>query len=108
MGKMPDAEIEIGFFFKRSAWGRGYATEVCKRMLRFAFQAMPLNEVVASVHEKNVASMKVLEKSGLIDCGRMLCYGKDSLIYRITRHEWNEIRRMKNSGPPRLKPASGW
>ena len=92
MGQMPDAEIEIGYFLKRSAWGQGYATEVCKRLLRFAFQELPLNEVVASIDEDNVASKKVLKKSGLIDRGRTRCYGKDSPIYRITRDEWNESR----------------
>ncbi len=92
MGQMPDAEIEIGFFLKRSAWGRGYATEACKRLLQFAFQEVSLNEVVASVDEDNVASKKVLEKSGLLDRGRMRCYGKDSPIYRITRDEWNELQ----------------
>ena len=92
MGQMPDAEIEIGYFLKRSAWGHGYATEVCKRLLQFAFQEVSLNEVVASVDESNVASKKVLEKSGLLDRGRTRCYGKDSPIYRITRDEWNKLR----------------
>ncbi len=92
MGQMPDADIEIGYFFKRSAWGRGYATEVCKRLLQFAFQEVSLNEVVASVDEDNVASKKVLEKSGLLDCGRTRSCGKDSPIYRITRDEWYELQ----------------
>jgi len=91
MGQMPDAEIEIGYFLKRSAWGRGYATEVCKRLLQFAFQELPLNEVVASIDEDNVASKKVLKKSGLIDRGRTRCYGKDSPIYRITHDEWSQL-----------------
>jgi len=92
MGQMPDADIEIGYFLKRSAWGQGYATEVCKRLLQFAFQEVSLIEVVATVDERNIASKKVLEKSGLLDCGRARCYGKDSPIYRITRAEWNELR----------------
>ena len=92
MGQMPDADIEIGYFLKRSAWGRGYATEVCKRLLQFAFQEVSLNEVVASIDENNVASKKVLEKSGMRDRGRTRCYGKDSPIYRITRDEWNELQ----------------
>lgn len=92
MGQMPDADIEVGYFLKRSAWGRGYATEVCKRMLQFAFQELPLNEVVASVEEENLVSRKVLEKSGLLDCGRTRSYGKESPIYRITRDEWNALQ----------------
>jgi len=58
--EMPDADIEIGFFFKPSAWGLGYATEVCERLLQFAFEEVSLNEVVSSVDENNFASKKVL------------------------------------------------
>jgi RimJ/RimL family protein N-acetyltransferase len=92
MGQMPDADIEIGYFLKRSAWGRGYATEVCKRLLQFAFQDVSLDEVVASVEEGNVASQHVLVKSGFLDRGRTRSYGKDSPIYRITRDEWNKLQ----------------
>ena len=89
-GRMPKAEIEIGFELKRSSWGKGYATEACKRLLQFAFEETPLNEVVASFYEENIASRNVLEKSGLFDRGRMRCYGEDSPNYRITRNEWME------------------
>ena len=92
MGQMPDADIEVGYFLKRSAWGRGYATEVCKRMLEFAFQELPIDEVVASVEEENLVSRRVLEKSGLLDRGRTQSYGKESPIYRITRDEWNKLQ----------------
>lgn len=92
MGQMPDAEIEIGYFLRPSAWRHGYATEVCKRLLQFAFQEVSLNEVVATVDENNEASKRVLEKSGLLDRGRTRCYGKDSPIYRISRDEWVKIQ----------------
>lgn len=88
--RMPEAEIEIGFELKRSAWGKGYATEACKRVLQFAFEETPLNEVVASFYEENIAARNVLEKSGLFDRGRMWCYGEDCPNYRITRNEWME------------------
>jgi len=92
MGQMPDADIEIGYFLVRSAWGKGYATEVCERLIQFAFEAVSLDEVVASVDELNVASQKVLQKCGLLYRGRARCYGKDSPIYRITRDEWQELQ----------------
>jgi RimJ/RimL family protein N-acetyltransferase len=89
-GIMPDGEIEIGYFLKRSAWGNGYATEACKRLIRFAFQETPIDKVVATFDDANAASKHVLNKAGFIDRGRMQCYGEDSPIYRITRDEWNE------------------
>ena len=106
MGQMPDADIEIGYFLKRSVWGRGYATEVCKRLLQFAFQEVALTEVVASVIEENLASKNVLEKSGLLNRGRMRCYGKDSQIYRITRDEWDDLQRSAWLELPELRSAS--
>lgn len=88
-GEMPQCDIEIGYFLKRSAWGYGYATEASRRLLRFAFEETPLEEVVATFHKDNLASRNVLLKAGFTDRGTMRCYGKDDgLNFRITRDEW--------------------
>jgi len=87
-GKYPDADTEIGFFLKPSAWGYGYATEACRRMLQFAFEEATLKEVVATFHKDNNASRNVLQKAGFIDRGTMQCYGEVGLNFRITRDEW--------------------
>ena len=89
-GKMPKGDIEIGYYLQRSAWGCGYATEACRRLLQFAFQQTPLKEVVATFHKDNFASRRVLEKAGFTDCGTMRCYGDDGLNFRITRDEWSK------------------
>lgn len=92
--EMPECEVEIGFALKRSAWGRGFATEACVRLMKFAFEESPLEELVATFDDENTASRHVLEKAGLINCGRMLCYGEDNPCYRITRNKWlREARR---------------
>lgn len=88
-GEMPQCDIEIGYYLKRSAWGFGYATEASRRLLRFAFEETPLKEVVATFHKENLASRNVLLKAGFTDRGTMRCYGKDDgLNFRITRDEW--------------------
>lgn len=91
MGEMPDGDIEVGYFLTPSAWGRGYATETCKHLLKFAFDNLDIDEIVASVDDGNLSSLKVLRKCGLIDRGRTKCYAEDSLIYKITREEWQLI-----------------
>ena len=91
-GKMPTGDIEIGYFLKRSAWGCGYATEACRRLLQFAFQESPLKEVVATFHKDNFASRNVLEKAGFTDRGTMRCYGNDGLSFRITHDEWSKLQ----------------
>jgi RimJ/RimL family protein N-acetyltransferase len=89
---MPDGDIEVGYFLKRSAWGKGYATEACKRIIQMAFEESPLTEVVATFEAGNVASRNVLDKAGFVDRGTMRCYGEDGPNYRITREEWLNSR----------------
>jgi ribosomal-protein-alanine N-acetyltransferase len=86
-GTMPDGDLEIGYFLKRSAWGHGFATEACKRVLNFAFEETTLNEVVATFEEENAASRNVLEKAGFKNHGSRRCYGEEGPDYRISRDE---------------------
>jgi RimJ/RimL family protein N-acetyltransferase len=87
-GQTPGGDVEIGYFLKRSAWGKGYATEACRRLIRMAFEESHLTEVVATFEVGNVASRNVLKKAGFVDRGMTRCYGEDGPNYRITRDEW--------------------
>lgn len=92
-GQMPSGDIEVGYFLKRSAWGKGYATEACRRLIQVAFEELRLTEVVATFEVGNHASQNVLEKTGFVARGTMRCYGEEGPSYRITRDEWLELRR---------------
>ena len=91
--KIPEGDIEIGYILKASAWGKGYATEACKRLLQFAFEVSPLEEVVAVIDPENVASQRVLEKSGLIHEGLVPAYAGHYPGFRITRRQWTRGNR---------------
>lgn len=86
--KIPEGNIEIGYILKKSAWGEGYATEACKRLLKFAFEESPLEEVVATIDAENTASRKVLEKCGMIYQGMVRAYAGNFPGFRITRQRW--------------------
>jgi RimJ/RimL family protein N-acetyltransferase len=58
-------ETEIGWRFVRSAWGRGYATEAGRPVLRHAFEAIGLAEVVADIDLANAGSIRVAVKLGM-------------------------------------------
>jgi ribosomal-protein-alanine N-acetyltransferase len=73
---------------KQSAWGKGYATEVCMRMLAFAFEETPLSDVVANIDDENDNSRRILHKCGLRDEGKRRAYGELSPCFRITRDQW--------------------
>lgn len=88
--ELPECEIEIGYMLKRSAWGKGYATEATKRLLKFAFEDTPLGELVATTDLENIASQRVLQKCGLVYEGMRRAYAVQCLGYRITRQQWLE------------------
>ncbi len=88
--ELPDCEIEIGYILKKSAWGKGYATEVTNRLLKFAFEETPLEELVATTDLENIASQRVLEKCGLICEGMRRAYAVECPGFRITRQQWLE------------------
>jgi ribosomal-protein-alanine N-acetyltransferase len=92
-GKMPDGDVEIGFSLKRSAWGKGFATEACRRLLDFAFQETPLEVVVATFEIENIASKHVLDKVGFSNHGTRHCYGETSPDFRMTRIQWSRMQR---------------
>lgn len=87
-GFTPDCDIEVGYFLKRSAWGKGYATEACTRILGLAFEELSLSEVVATLDGGNAASRKVLLKCGFSDHGIRRCYGEEGPDLRISLEDW--------------------
>ncbi len=90
---IPDCEIEVGYILKQSAWGKGYATEICMRLLKFAFEQTPLEELVASIDDGNHKSERVLSKCGLCSEGRRRAYGQQTLCFRITQEQWEAENR---------------
>ncbi|MGI9315941.1 MAG: GNAT family N-acetyltransferase [bacterium] len=85
---IPDCEIEVGYILKPSAWGKGYATEICDRLLSFAFEKTPLEAVVACIDENNDKSRNVLHKCGFLEEGRRRAYGEYPPCFRITQEQW--------------------
>ena len=58
-------EAELGYRLRRTAWGKGYATEGSRALIRKGFTALGVRRVVASTMAVNVASRRVMEKAGL-------------------------------------------
>jgi RimJ/RimL family protein N-acetyltransferase len=59
------SEIEIGYRLLKKYWGKGYATEGAKELLRYGTEILGLRKIVAIANPKNQASKNVLEKVGL-------------------------------------------
>jgi RimJ/RimL family protein N-acetyltransferase len=58
-------QVELGYRYARAYWGKGYATEAGRVMLRRGFEELGLERVVAIVNVLNVASERVIRKLGM-------------------------------------------
>jgi RimJ/RimL family protein N-acetyltransferase len=58
-------DIEQGYRLKRSAWGKGYATEGSKALISEGFNELSSSCIIAGAVLENKASWKVMEKVGL-------------------------------------------
>ncbi len=63
--------VDLGWRLKRSAWGKGYATEAAKASLNAAFQQFDLKEVYAFATDTNHPSMHIMEKIGMEYIGKV-------------------------------------
>lgn len=61
----------MGYCFTDTAWGHGYATEVARAVLDWAYSTLDLNRVQAETDTRNIASARVLEKAGFVREGRL-------------------------------------
>ncbi|MGA7710785.1 MAG: GNAT family N-acetyltransferase [Rhizomicrobium sp.] len=61
----PEEQIyELGFHFRPDHWGKGFAEEAGRAIIRYAFTVLAVKDLFAGHHPGNAASRRVLEKLG--------------------------------------------
>lgn len=58
-------EIDLGYRFMQTAWGKGFATEAAQETLEYGFKKLNLSLITGRAHIENLASIRVLEKIGM-------------------------------------------
>lgn len=74
-------QTEVAYLLSRQVWGRGYATESARTALEFGFGTCNLPAIIGLVHPENAASIRVLEKCGLLFTNRLTLWGLEMLRY---------------------------
>lgn len=60
-----NGDLELGYWFYKQYWGKGYATILAYEVIQYAFDKFPhLDRIVAVTDLNNLASQKVLTKLG--------------------------------------------
>ena len=90
---------EIYFFVNPLEHHKGVGTEVMSLTLDYAFDVMHLNKIFSHVNEDNIPSIRVQQKLGFVEEGRMrkelLTESgelKDRLYMGLLREEWYQKR----------------
>ena len=90
-------EGDIGYLLDEPYWGKGYATEVAKALIKYGFEVHGMHRIIAKCDARNEASYHVMEKCGMKREAYLREHRKtrdgrrDTLIYSILRREWSPI-----------------
>lgn len=94
-----ESSCSFAYMLGEEFWGQGFGTETLAAALKFAFEKMEMQVVVADHMSENVASGAVMKKAGMnyvkTHSARYekvgVCYDADE--YAITYDEWKERNR---------------
>jgi RimJ/RimL family protein N-acetyltransferase len=70
LGNKKHRSAEVWYKLHLDHWGKGYGTEALNRILDIGFGVLKLHRIQAGCAVDNIASIKVLEKTGMIREGR--------------------------------------
>lgn len=85
--------LELLYGVASEHWGRGFATEAARRVVDHGFETLGFETIGASTDPPNVASMRVLEKLGMVPTRRETLTGHDTAFFELRRKAWARSRR---------------
>lgn len=80
-------KIQLGYAILKNFWGKGFATELTKAGISFAFDKLDLDILYGVTDIQNVVSQKVLLKSGFKDAGFISEKEKTLNLFSISKGE---------------------
>lgn len=87
--------LEPGYVIGKEYWGKGYATEATKEVIRYLFEECDADTIYSEHMENNIGSGRVMQKSGLVFEARLKSRvvdregnRQDLLSYVLTKDEY--------------------
>ena len=78
-------ETEVAYLLSQAHWGQGFATEAALASVRYGFETLGLERIVAIAHVENKASQRVIQKLGMSLVDQVHLWGIESYRYSIDR-----------------------
>ena len=83
-------EIDLGYRFSKSSWGRGYATEAAFASLSYGFNKLMIPRIVGRAMPQNIGSIRVLEKCGMKYIGEEIVDTHPAMTYEAINPRLND------------------
>lgn len=83
---------DVGYRLIRNYWGQGIATESTIASLDYGFKVLNLQEIYAAAHVENIASNKILLKTGLQLIETFDYEGVKHNWYKLDKSEWQDTK----------------
>jgi RimJ/RimL family protein N-acetyltransferase len=87
--------FELSYQLLPQWWGSGYAEEVSRQILHYAFTELGLPKIVAETQAANSASRRLLEKLGMKIISTVERFGEQQYIYSISRDTMTEYYSLR-------------
>ena len=81
-------ELQLLYGFLPEYCGKGYATSLAKLMIKYGFEELDFEEIIACTDVPNVASKKVMQKTGMKFEKQIEIDGLDTIYYKIVREDF--------------------
>lgn len=76
-------EIELGYLFARDSWGKGYATEAGGACLKYYFERIGAEKIIALTDVDHEKSQNILKKIGFTPRGIVKTDGGEDLVFEF-------------------------
>jgi RimJ/RimL family protein N-acetyltransferase len=87
--RLPETgETEVGYALDKKFWGKGFATEAAARYLKYGFEELNFDKIVAVARPENIASRRVMERLGMTLDGTGIYYERELVHYTIRKNEF--------------------
>lgn len=75
----PTQDYAVGWHLKKASWGKGYVTEAGRGAIHYGFNVLKLPVIYAVATPDNHASIRVIQKLGMVSIGRTHKYYSSEL-----------------------------